>query len=356
MASRDLEEYRRKRDPGATPEPFGGPSPAGGSRFVVHKHSARRLHYDLRLLIDGVLKSWAVPKGGPSIVWDTGRFRLVKPEPAREQIERGKLEFELFGFKLRGRWTLARMSGKDKEWLLLKKADAYAGEAEPTERFPASVLSGLTVEELRDGPQRIETLRRRLTELGAPRADIAPTTRSSFAAGAARSSPAGIPPVGMIAFDALGLDGRDLRRLPLETRKECLKLLAPARGVVSYGDHVAGQGAEFLAAACEQRLEGVIAKKRDSLYVSRRSRDWLKIKCLLEQEFVIGGYTVPQGTRAHFGALHLGLYEDGQLVYVSKVGTGFDDRTLALVSEKLRPLARATSPFARGTPTGRGHH
>ena len=480
MASRDLEEYRRKRDPGATPEPFGGPSPAGGSRFVVHKHSARRLHYDLRLQIDGVLKSWAVPKGpsvrshekrlavhvedhpleygdfegvipegnygaGPSIVWDAGRFRLVKPEPAREQIERGKLEFELFGFKLRGRWTLARMSGKDKEWLLLKKADAYAGEAEPTERFPASVLSGLTVEELRDGPQRIETLRRRLTELGAPGADIAPrgelvmlatlveapptdpdwlfeikydgvrvlahraddtvelrgrsgqvvTSRYPEVAAALRAlplarflldgeivalddegrssfqrlqermgltRPADVErarvevPVGMIAFDALGLDGRDLRRLPLETRKECLKLLAPARGVVSYGDHVAGQGAEFLAAACEQRLEGVIAKKRDSLYVSRRSKDWLKIKCLLEQEFVVGGYTVPQGTRAHFGALHLGLYEDGQLVYVSKVGTGFDDRTLALVSEKLRPLARATSPFARGTPTGRGHH
>src|SRR4029077_12322405 len=95
-------------------------------------------------------------------------------EPGSAQVEGGKLEFELFGFKLRGRWTLARMSGKDKDWLLLKKADAYAGEVEPTERFPASVLSGLTVEELRDGAHRIETLRRRLTELGAPRADIAP--------------------------------------------------------------------------------------------------------------------------------------------------------------------------------------
>jgi bifunctional non-homologous end joining protein LigD len=480
VPSRDLEEYRRKRDPAVTPEPFGGPSLAGGSRFVVHKHSARRLHYDLRLQIDGVLKSWAVPKGpsvrshekrlavhvedhpleygdfegvipegnygaGPSIVWDAGRFRLVKPEPAREQIERGKLEFELFGFKLRGRWTLARMSGKDKEWLLLKKADAYAGEVEPTERFPASVLSGLTVEELRDGVQRIETLRRRLTELGAPRADIAPrgelvmlatlvetpptepdwlfeikydgvrvlasraddkvelrgrsgqvvTTRYPEVAAALRvlpltrflldgeivalddegrssfqrlqermglTRPADVEraraevPVGMVAFDALGLDGRDLRRLPLEARKECLKLLVPARGVIAYGDHVEGHGAEFLAAACEQRLEGVIAKKRDSVYVARRSRDWLKVKCLLEQEFVIGGYTVPQGTRAHFGALHLGLYENGALVYVSKVGTGFDDRTLALVSEKLRPLVRPTSPFARGTPTGRGHH
>ncbi len=124
MASRDLGEYRRKRDPAATPEPFGGPGPTGGSRFVVHKHSARRLHYDLRLEIDGVLKSWAVPKGpsmrshekrlavhvedhpleyadfegvipegnygaGPSIVWDAGRFQLLKPEPASEQIARG---------------------------------------------------------------------------------------------------------------------------------------------------------------------------------------------------------------------------------------------------------------------------
>ncbi len=209
MASRDLGEYRRKRDPAATPEPFGGPGPTGGSRFVVHKHSARRLHYDLRLEIDGVLKSWAVPKGpsmrshekrlavhvedhpleyadfegvipegnygaGPSIVWDAGRFQLLKPEPASEQIARGKLEFELFGFKLRGRWTLARMSGKDRDWLLLKKSDEYAGETEPTERYPESVLSGLTIEELRDGATRVETLRRRLTELKAPRGAIAP--------------------------------------------------------------------------------------------------------------------------------------------------------------------------------------
>ena len=480
MASRDLQEYRRKRDPALTSEPFGGPGQAGGSRFVVHKHSARRLHYDLRLQIDGVLKSWAVPKGpsvrshekrlavhvedhpleyadfegvipegnygaGPSIVWDAGRFQLVKPEPAREQLERGKLEFELFGFKLRGRWTLARMSGKEREWLLLKKADAYAGETEPTERFPESVLSGLTVEELRDGPGRVETLRKRLAELGAPRAEIAPhgellmlatlvdaaptdqawffeikydgvrvlasraddhvelrgrsgqlvTTRYPEVTAALRAlplprflldgeivalddagrssfqrlqermgltSPADIErasaevPVSAVFFDALGLDGRDVRRVPLEARKECLRLFLPARGVVYCSDHVVGHGAEFLAAACEQHLEGVIAKKRDSVYLSRRSKDWLKIKCQLRQEFVIGGYTMPQGTRAHFGALHLGLYEDGQLVYVSKVGTGFDDRTLELVSEKLRPLARATSPFDRGTPSGRGHH
>src|SRR5262245_1162043 len=480
VASRDLEEYRRKRDPAATPEPFGGPGPDGGSRFVVHKHSARRLHYDLRLEIDGVLKSWAVPKGpsmkshekrlavhvedhpleyadfegvipegsygaGPSIVWDAGRFRLLKPEPAREQVARGKLEFELFGFKLKGRWTLARMSGKDRDWLLLKKSDEFAGGAEPTERYPESVLSGLTVEDLRHGASRVETLRRRLTELKAPRGAIAPsgdllmlatlvdetpsdtswlfeikydgvrvlasragdeielrgrsgqivTTRYPEVTAALHALPLesfvldgevvaldergrssfqrlqermgltrpadierarGEVPVSAVFFDALSLEGRDLRRLPLEARKECLKLLLPPRGVVYYGDHVVEHGADFLAAACEQGLEGVVAKKRDSPYVGKRSRDWLKIKCQLRQEFVIGGYTVPQGTRAHFGALHLGLYERGELVYVSKVGTGFDEQALKTISEKLRPLSRATSPFARGTPGGRGHH
>ena len=480
MASRDLQEYRRKRDPAATPEPFGGPGPAGGSRFVIHKHSARRLHYDLRLEIDGVLKSWAVPKGpsvrshekrlavhvedhpieyadfegvipegsygaGPSIVWDAGRFQLLKPEPASEQIARGKLEFELFGYKLKGRWTLARMSGKDRDWLLLKKSDEYAGETEPTERYPESVLSGLTIEELRDGASRVETLRRRLTELKAPRGEITPqgdllmlatlvdetpsdpswlfeikydgirvlasragdeielrgrsgqvvTTRYPEVTAALHALPLtsfvldgeivaldergrssfqrlqermgltrpadverarGVVPVSAVFFDALVLDGRDLRRLPLEARKECLRLLVPPRGVVYFGDHVLEHGADFLAAACEQGLEGVVAKKRDSPYAAKRSRDWLKIKCQLRQEFVIGGYTVPQGTRAHFGALHLGLYDKGELVYVSKVGTGFDERTLKTISEKLRPLERPTSPFARGTPGGRGHH
>jgi len=480
VASRDLQEYRRKRDPAATPEPFGGPGPPGGSRFVVHKHSARRLHYDLRLEIDGVLKSWAVPKGpsvrshekrlavhvedhpieyadfeglipegnygaGPSIVWDAGRFQLLKPEPAREQIERGKLEFELFGFKLRGRWTLARMSGKGRDWLLLKKSDEYVGETEPTERYPESVLSGLTIEELRDGTGRVDALRRRLAELGAPRGDIAPsgdllmlativeetpsdpawlfeikydgvrvlasragdeielrgrsgqlvTTRYPEVTAALRALPLksfvldgeivalddrgrssfqrlqermgltrpadvervrGEVPVSAVLFDALGLDGRDLRRLPLEARKECLKLLVPPRGVVYFGDHVLEHGADFLAAACEQGLEGVVAKKRDSLYAAQRSRDWRKIKCQLRQEFVIGGYTAPQGTRAHFGALHLGLYDRGELVYVSKVGTGFDVRTLKDISGKLRQLERPTSPFVRGTPAGRDHH
>src|SRR3989475_2474342 len=150
-------------------------------------------------------------------------------------------------------------------------------------------------------------------------------------------------PVSAACFDALALDGRDLRSLPLEERKACLRLLLPARGVVRFGDHVLEQGREFFDAACGARLEGVVAKKRDSPYVGKRSRDWLKVKCQLRQEFVIGGYTAPRGSRAHFGALHLGLYEGGRLRYVSKVGTGFHEATLALVARRLEPLARATS-------------
>src|SRR5205814_9032958 len=113
-------------------------------------------------------------------------------------------------------------------------------------------------------------------------------------------------------------------------------------------------GQPFFDAACAERIEGVVAKKRDSQYVGKRSRDWLKLKCQLRQEFVVGGYTAPEGSRAHFGALHLGLYANGRLVYVSTVGTGFDEATLARVAERLAPRARPTSPFDIGTPGRRG--
>ncbi|HEV8641400.1 MAG TPA: DNA ligase D, partial [Methylomirabilota bacterium] len=133
-------------------------------------------------------------------------------------------------------------------------------------------------------------------------------------------------------------------------------LLLPPRGVIRYGDHVLEQGEPFFEAVCEQRLEGIVAKKIDSRYTGGRSQDWMKIKCQRRQEFVIGGYTDPQGSRGHFGALHLGLYEGDRLVYVSKVGTGFDAKTLKMVWERLAPLARPTSPFDVGSPRGRSHH
>ena len=130
-------------------------------------------------------------------------------------------------------------------------------------------------------------------------------------------------PVSAVFFDALALDGHDLRDVPLVERKAALALVLPPRGVLSFGQHVAEHGEAFYEAASEQHLEGIVAKKADGRYEGRRTRDWLKIKCQKRQEFVIGGYTNPQGSRGYFGALHLGVYDGDRLVYVSKVGTGF---------------------------------
>lgn len=163
-------------------------------------------------------------------------------------------------------------------------------------------------------------------------------------------------PVTAVLFDLLALDGRDLRGLPLRARKACLAALVPPGGPLRYGDHVEGDGRALFERVCAAGLEGVVAKRADSAYAPGRSRDWLKVKCQQRQAFVVGGWTEPQGARGCFGALHLGRWEDGRLVYVSRVGAGFDAATLRAVWERLRPLERATSPFAAGTPTGRGHH
>ncbi|MGH7431075.1 MAG: DNA ligase D, partial [Candidatus Methylomirabilales bacterium] len=429
---------------------------------------------------DGVLKSWAVPKGpsvrpeekrlavhvedhpieyanfegvippgnygaGGVIIWDRGWYRPVKEGDPLEQLAKGKLELELFGFKLRGRWTLARMAKKEKEWLLLKKADAASSETELTERYPQSVLSGLTVEEIRDLPAKRAGLGARLHALKAPRRDLSPrnqpfmlatpaerpfssnewlfevkydgvrvlayrqgevvelygrsgqmiTGRYPDLASALQALPvdrflidgeivaldesgkpsfehlqarmgltsprdieravAAVPVIGVF-FDCLALDGHDLRRLPLLDRKDCLRLFLPPVGPVRYGDHVLEHGEAFFEVASAERLEGIVAKKVKSPYVGGRSREWIKVKCLRRQEFVIGGYTDPQGGRSYFGALHVGIYDGPRLVYVSKVGTGFDEASLKKLWESLQPLGRPASPFAVGAPTGRGHH
>ena len=164
-------------------------------------------------------------------------------------------------------------------------------------------------------------------------------------------------PVSAAFFDCLELDGYDLRDVPLRERKQLLELLIPrGHGVLAYSAHVEERGEEFFHACDARHLEGIIAKKADGPYRSGRSRDWLKIKCQRRQEVVIGGYTDPQGGRSYFGALHLGVYEGERLVYVSKVGTGFDAKSLKRIWDRLKPLERARSPFDVGTPTGRGHH
>ncbi len=486
-----LDTYRRKRDPDRTPEPFGSTAPArahetstapsaAGARFVVQEHWARNLHFDLRLEMEGVLKSWAVPKGpsvraeekrlavhvedhpleyinfegvipagnygaGSVIVWDRGTYRSFKPEDVREQYARGKLELELLGHKLGGRWTLVRMSKSEKDWLLLKKADGAASDQDVLERAPRSVISGLTVQEMRDVPGWQAALRERVEALHAPRAELRadqvqhmlatlgekPFTRAGWVfeikydgvrviaerrgdevrmlgrsgediiarypeiAGALRGLAAerfvidgeivaydesGRPsfgrlqkrmlltrprdiaavmarvPVRAVFFDCLAAEGHDLRKLGLLDRKEILSRIVPPAGLVQAADHVPEHGEAFFEAANEMGLEGVIGKRADSRYTGRRSADWVKFKCQRRQEFVIGGYTDPRGGGRHFGALHVGVYENDRLRHVTRVGGGFDGATQEKIWQQLTPLRRADSPFGDTGPKGRENH
>ena len=152
-------------------------------------------------------------------------------------------------------------------------------------------------------------------------------------------------PLTYVAFDLLYADGRDLRALPLEQRKSKLEeLIVPGHGVL-YSQHILGRGKEFFAVAKREQLEGIIAKRRDSPYRTTRSRDWLKIKAKLEQEFVIGGWTEPKGSRSEFGALLLGYYKGDELVFAGQVGTGFDHKRLRDIGAQLRKRERKSSPF-----------
>lgn len=153
-------------------------------------------------------------------------------------------------------------------------------------------------------------------------------------------------------FDVPFYAGFDLRSVPLIERKHFLAaLLGPSRSdAIRYSETHVAPARDMLASACRMGLEGIIAKRRDSAYVSRRSSDWLKLKCTQRQEFVIGGYTDPQGTRSGIGALLLGVYDsDGGLSYAGKVGTGFDRKTLNDLKKRLTALARATRPFSART-------
>ncbi len=163
-------------------------------------------------------------------------------------------------------------------------------------------------------------------------------------------------PITFVAFDLIYGNGRDLRGEPLEVRKAALESILSGHGPVIFSKHVAGDGTKLFAFAREHGLEGIIAKRRDSTYQSRRSRDWLKVKVHARQECVIGGWTEGRRGRKHFGALLLGVYEGEQLVYAGSVGTGFDARLLESLAAKLAPLERKTSPFATRPKTDTPAH
>ena len=153
--------------------------------------------------------------------------------------------------------------------------------------------------------------------------------------------------IGYFVFDLLYLDGYDLRAVALTARKQLLReRLGASDPVLRYSVDVQGSGAEFFAQACALKLEGAVSKRADSVYREGvRTRDWVKVKCGLRQEMVIGGFTDPQGSRTGFGALLLGIYESGRLRYAGKVGTGFDDKTLAKLRPILGKLEQEEAPF-----------
>jgi bifunctional non-homologous end joining protein LigD len=170
--------------------------------------------------------------------------------------------------------------------------------------------------------------------------------RTGFRPGGRRVAAQADVPVLYYAFDLLYLDGYDLRRLPLEDRKKKLASLLITGDSVRYSDHYEKQGKALFEMAREKGLEGILAKKRDSIYQERRSSEWLKIKITHRLECVIGGYTEPEGSRAHFGSIVLGLYDkQGRLIHVGQAGSGFDQKSLDEVWKLLKKRETTKSPF-----------
>jgi len=147
-------------------------------------------------------------------------------------------------------------------------------------------------------------------------------------------------------FDITWLDGEDVRPRPLRERKRLLRDAIDFGDPIRFSTHRNGDGVDYYEEACRKGWEGLIAKRADSPYVTTRSRDWLKFKCEHGQEFVIGGFTAPRRSREEFGALLLGYYRDGDLIYAGKVGTGFDRARLRELGAEMRRRERPTRPFA----------
>jgi bifunctional non-homologous end joining protein LigD len=163
-------------------------------------------------------------------------------------------------------------------------------------------------------------------------------------------------PVVYCVFDLLEIDGEDLKSRPLEERRKRLAKAVRKRAALQVSEAWRDESERRFTDACRSGWEGLIAKRAAAPYVPGRSRDWLKLKCVWEQEFVIGGYTDPAGSRTDFGALLVGYYEDGDLRYAGKVGTGYNAKTLKELGAKLRKLESDKAPFVDVKPIPRGTH
>ncbi len=246
--------------------------------------------------------------------------------------------------KLDGERLLAFVRGDDVALRTRTRRDVTAAYPEvvaalAAQRLRAAVLDGELCAVASDGePLGFQALQRRLGVADPPAALLDEA------------------PVALWLFDLLHRDGRDLRALGTAAREDALGDAVHAHGALVLTRHEDGDSASAYAAACRAGWEGIIAKRADAPYVAGRSRDWLKLKCLYAQEFVVGGFTEPRGARTGFGALLVGFHEDGELRYAGKVGTGFSTRTLDELGPRLRALERRTAPFADVRPVPPGTH
>src|SRR5579884_136481 len=475
----DIETYNKKRDFSKTKEPRGRKLKGKGDSFVVQKHDASRLHWDFRLELDGVLKSWAVPKGpsldphenrlamrtedhpldygdfegtipkgeyggGTVMLWDHGRWIPDPRKDPRKTIEEGHLHFTLEGDRMKGEWVMFRLKHKPGEkaepWMLKKVTDEYAepqdGDA-LVDNCVTSVTTGRTMAEIAAGEdvwrsnrngQKGGRAKRKASK--APPAfeqpqlatlvDEVPTGngwiheykydgyRLLLAVGegvatawtrngkdwsdkfkalvkAAARLPAGClidgeavaiddngkPSFQLLqstlkdqkganlvfyAFDLLVDGGKDIKKLPnIERKQRLASLLEGVSPPIIYGDHVIGRGEELLREVCKSGGEGIVSKRAAASYKGARTRDWLKVKCIQRQEFVIIGWS-ESDKRIGFRSLLLAARDKGKLTYVGKVGTGFNAKLIQELMDRMRPLAVDKAPVEVPRADRKGAH
>jgi len=446
-----ISEYRRKRDFSKTlePPPAAKPKKAADAHFVIQKHAASRLHFDFRLEMGGVFKSWAVPKGmpyrhgdkrlavrtedhpveyggfegiipageygaGTVMIWDRGSYSVSGGQPLKS-LENGKLHMELAGEKLKGEWTLVRTrggSGSDQEsWLLMKTGESVRSPGKRREERSAS--SGRTMGQIASEktaawqsnveavpvfhePMRAKAVERLPAEDGwlyeikfdgyralaiknGKEAHLFSRNEKPLEFPELSGAVAGLPcrsavldgeivaldsdghpsfqllqardigtpaPIVYYLFDLLTLDGTDCRGESIhERRRRLAALLATAKDSLRVSPALPGRLENVLAEIRKLGLEGVVAKKVDSRYRSGAATgDWLKLKCLNEQEFVIGGYA--QSDKRGLASVLVGYYERSRLHFAGRVGSGFSELLLAQLGRLFQGIRTESPPFA----------
>ncbi len=472
-----LVKYKQKRNFRQTREPKGKvASHKGDLIFVVQRHKASHLHYDFRLELEGVLKSWAVPKGpsmnpkdkrlammvedhpfdykdfegvipegnyGAGIVeiWDRGTYTDIEGSGKKEaeqklleELGKGSIKFMLHGNKLKGEFALVKMKGRgENTWLLIKHRDEYAMDREYNSedetdtdspinralkatgsgqlkkksansngrhkpaivtgkkltRFLAPMLARETDKPFDDPNWTFEIKwdgYRAITELNGHDVKLYSRNGISFNERYALVTQElkkmnlnavidgeivvldekGVSnfqllqdylrnphyPLLYYVFDLLWVNGKNVCGLRLLERKNLLKKLLKKSSMVIFSDHIKERGKDFFKETGRLGIEGMMAKKADGQYYSgKRTSEWLKVKHHKTGEAIIAGFTEPGGSRKHFGALVLGVRNNGSLKYAGHTGTGFNDKTLNEIYNILKPRIISRSPFSEKVKT-----